>query len=108
MVEQARPHFDESVRDNISYLAKELAGREEADFIAFYTAKGMLAITSAKVLLSAPKNDANVLLARKLTEDVAIMDEILRQAEAIRQLTGMDPYYNRLIAKGKIDVSSGV
>jgi hypothetical protein len=108
MVEQARPPFSESVRDHISDLAKELAGREEEDFIAFRTARGMLAITSAKVLLFAPKNDRNALWARKLVEDVVIMDEILRQAEAIRQLTGLDPYYNHLVAKGKIDVSSGV
>ena len=108
MVEQARPVFSESVRDHIGYLAKEVASQDEGGFLEFVTAKGKFAIAAAQIRLFAPKTDENALLARKLQEDVEIMEEILRQAQTIRQFMGLDPYFNHLVEKGKIDFSPGV
>ena len=102
MVEQARPYFSEVVRENIALLARELAIADEATFIDYATAKGRFALTSATILHFAPINDETAELARKLNEDVMIMEEVMRQSQAIRQLMGLDPYYNRQVEKGKI------
>ncbi|OGM10064.1 hypothetical protein A2V61_04410 [Candidatus Woesebacteria bacterium RBG_19FT_COMBO_47_8] len=102
MVEQARPYFNEELREHIAFLARELAGQDEVAFIEYATAKGRLVITAAHILLFAPKNDSSAELVRRLNEDAAIMEEVMRQAQAIRQLTGMDSYCNHLLAQDKI------
>jgi len=102
MVEQARPYFNEELREHIAVLARELAGQDEVANIDYATAKGRFAIASAQIRLFAPINDETADLAKKLNEDAMIMEEVMRQAQVIRQFMGLDPYYNHLMEKGKI------
>lgn len=103
MVERKGQRFSETEREEIANLAKSLALLSEDAINDFVINKGRLCLASVQLLNFAIPNAETLELGRKLLHDVAVMEETIRQARAIRQSLGLDETYNLLSKKGLLD-----
>ena len=90
MTEREMPAFSGEERAEMATLARDIAecGQDAIDQLT--QTKARLAIGSLKVIDGVDRIEDKLLVGSNLLHDVRVINEVLRQAKAIRQLQGVD------------------
>lgn len=106
MAEKEAP-FTSGESLTISSYAKEIARSGEEAIFELVRRKSKLSIAAINTLNSLPANEDTVILGKQLIQDVRLMDEVIRQARAIRQVMGLDEFANLTLDLQEKKVSDG-
>lgn len=88
------PQFSPEEKIWIGEFAKEFARFGEDAIHDLAQSKIRLSLFAFRVIDSLPANDETVIIVENLMHDVRLIDEVLRQARAIRQFMGEDDFVN--------------